>query len=149
MPPDASAPVDRVARNRAIVHRFYEAVNGKQRDVLNEIVHPDFVNHGGAAGDIVGPKALADSFEPFYNAMPDWHFSEDFVVAEGDRVASRGTISGTNTGSFMGAPPTGKKASWTGITIYRIDDDGMIVERWQDFDGLGMLQQLGVVPPMG
>jgi steroid delta-isomerase-like uncharacterized protein/4-oxalocrotonate tautomerase family enzyme len=137
------------ARNRDIIHRFYEAVNSKQREVFYEIVHPDFVNHGGAAGDIVGPQALIDSLNPFYEAMPDWHVSEDFVVAQGDRVASRGTITGTHKGSFMGVPPTGKKVSWTGIIIYRLDEDGMIIERWQDFDRIGMLQQMGVIPAMG
>jgi steroid delta-isomerase-like uncharacterized protein len=143
------ASVDRVQRNREVIHRFYRAVNAKQRDVFYDIVHPDFVNHGGASGEIIGPKALVDSLDPFYAAMPDWNVSEDFVVAEGDRVASRGTISGTHSGSFMGIPPTGKKVSWTGIIIYRLDDDGKVVERWQDFDALGMLQQMGAVPPMG
>jgi steroid delta-isomerase-like uncharacterized protein len=111
-------------------------------------VHPDFVNHGGAAGDLVGPQALIDSLNPFYEAMPDWHVSEDYVVAQGDRVASRGTISGTHLGNFMGVPATGKKVSWTGIIIYRLDADGKIIERWQDFDAVGMLQQMGVIPAM-
>jgi steroid delta-isomerase-like uncharacterized protein/4-oxalocrotonate tautomerase family enzyme len=137
-----------VKRNREIIHRFYEAVNNKQRDVFYELVHPDFVNHGGAVGDIVGPQALIDSLDPFYEAMPDWHVSEDYVVAQGDRVASRGTITGTHLGTFMGAPPTGKKVSWTGIIIYRLDEDGKIVERWQDFDAMSMLQQMGVIPAM-
>ncbi|MEZ4670618.1 MAG: ester cyclase [Anaerolineae bacterium] len=135
-----------VERNKAIIHRFYEAVNTKHREVFYELVHPDFVNHGGAVGDIVGSKALIDSLDPFYAAMPDWHVSEDYVVAQGDRVASRGTITGTHLGTFMGVPPTGKKVSWTGIIIYRLDADGKIIERWQDFDAFSMLQQLGVIP---
>ncbi len=137
-----------VKRNREIIHRFYEAVNSKHREVFYELVHPDFVNHGGAAGDLVGPQALIDSLNPFYEAMPDWHVSEDYVVAQGDRVASRGTITGTHLGNFMGVPPTGKKVSWTGIIIYRLDDDGKIIERWQDFDAVSMLQQMGVIPAM-
>lgn len=136
----------RVARNREVVHRFYRAVNAKQRDEFYKIVSPDFVNHGGASGDIVGPKALIESLDPFYAAMPDWHVSEDYVVAEGDRVGSRGTITGTHLGPFMGAAPTGKQVKWTGIIIYRVDDNGMIVERWQDFDAMSMLQQLSVIP---
>ena len=145
----ADPEAERIKRNRAIVHRFYEAVNSKQRDVFYELVHPDFVNHGGAAGDLVGPKALIESLNPFYEAMPDWHVGEDYVVAQGDRVASRGTITGTHQGPFMGVAPTGKKVSWTGIIIYRLDDDGKIIERWQDFDAISMLQQLGVIPTQG
>lgn len=139
----------RIKRNRAVIDRFYDAVNTRKTDVFYEIVHPDFVNHGGATGDLVGPKALIDSLQPFLTAMPDWHVSEDYVVAQGDRVASRGTISGTHLGPFMGAPPTGKKVSWNGIIIYRLDENGMIVERWQDFDALSMLQQFGIIPTPG
>ncbi len=140
---------EQVKRNRSVIDQFYDAVNSKRRDDLRALVHPDFVNHGGATGDLVGPDALLESLEQFYTAMPDWHVSEDYVVAQGDRVASRGTITGTHLGNFMGVPPSGKKAAWTGIIIYRLDDDGMIVERWQDFDALSMLQQLGVIPSMG
>jgi predicted ester cyclase len=49
----------------------------------------------------------------------------------------------------MGAPPSGKSISWTGIIIYRLDEDGKIIERWQDFDAMSMLQQLGVIPSPG
>jgi steroid delta-isomerase-like uncharacterized protein len=141
--------VEQLERNREVIHRFYRAVNAKEREVFYDIVHPEFVNHGGAAGDIVGPKALVDSLDPFYAAMPDWHVSEDYVLAEGDKVASRGTITGTHAGPFMGIPASGKAVSWTGTIIYRLDDDGKVIERWQDFDALGMLMQMGVVPPMG
>jgi len=153
IPAPGAAPADPEAalikRNRAIIDRFYDAVNTRKLDVFYEIVHPNFVNHGGATGDLVGPKALIDSLDPFLTAMPDWHVGKDYVIAQGDRVASRGTITGTHLGPFMGVPPSGKKLAWTGIIIYRIDDDGMIVERWQDFDALGMLTQMGVIPPMG
>jgi len=140
---------DRLARNREVVHRFYRAVNSKHREEFYEIVHKDFVNHGGASGDIVGPKALVDSLDPFFAAMPDWHVTEDYVLAENDKIASRGTISGTHLGSFMGIPPTNKSVSWSGIIIYRMNDEGKVIERWQDFDALGMLQQMGVVPMSG
>jgi steroid delta-isomerase-like uncharacterized protein len=143
------ATADRIDRNKEVIHRFYNAVNTKHREVFLEIVHPDFVNHGGAAGDIAGPQALIDSLNPFYEAMPDWHVTEDFVLAENDKVASRGTITGTHKGPFMGIPPTGKAVAWTGIIIYRLNAEGKVIERWQDFDALGMLQQMGVVPVMG
>ncbi|MFN8452144.1 MAG: ester cyclase [Anaerolineae bacterium] len=64
-------------------------------------------------------------------------------------MGTRATISGTHLGEYMGAKPTGKKVSWTGLIIYRFDDDGKIVERWQDSDALTMLQQLSVIPTPG
>ncbi len=137
------------ARNTEIIQRFNQAANSKQRDAFYELVHPNFINHTGATGDMVGPKALVDSMEPFYSAMPDWHVTSDYTVAQGNRVASRETVSGTHLGPFMGAAPSGKKVSWTGLIIYRLDDDGKIVERWQDLDGINMLQQLGVIPSNG
>ena len=59
-----------------------------------------------------------------------------------------GEASGTNSGSFMNRPPTGKKIVWTGVAIYRFNDDGKIDGRWQEFDGLGLFAQLGIIPPM-
>jgi len=67
-------------------------------------------------------------------------------VAQADRVGVRGTITGTHKGNYMGAAGTGKSIKWTGLIIYRLDKDGKIVERWQDFDSLSMLQQLSVIP---
>ena len=69
-------------------------------------------------------------------------------VAEGDKVATRLTFSGTHSGELMGIPPTGKQVTFTAITIDQLVD-GKITERWHLFDTLGMLQQLGVIPPMG
>jgi predicted ester cyclase len=149
--PGAPAPAEtpdqaRVKRNKEAVHRFYEAVNNKQRAVIHEIIHPDFVSHEAVDVNLTGAKALVDSLTTFLEAMPDWHLSEDYVVAQGDRVSVRGTFSGTHRGQFMGVAPSGKNVSWTGLLIYRLDDNGMIVERWQDFDRMSLFQQLGVIP---
>ena len=61
-------------------------------------------------------------------------------------VASRWTVTGTQTGEFLGIPPTGIQAGWTGITIYRCAD-GKVVEAWWSKDMAGLLEQLGVMPP--
>ena len=140
---------DQLKRNRAVVERFYDALNNRRSAVLREIVHPDFVSHGGITGDFVGVDALLASMDTIYRALPDWNMSPTYLLAESDRVASRSTISGVHQGEFMGAAPSGKQVSWTELIIYRLDDDGKIVERWEDFDGVGMLQQLGVIPSMG
>jgi predicted ester cyclase len=70
------------------------------------------------------------------------------IVAEGDKVVTRGTFSGTHKGEFMGINPTGKRISVGVIEILRIAD-GKMVEHWNLVDSLGMMQQLGVVPPPG
>jgi predicted ester cyclase len=108
---------DRLARNREVVHRFYRAVNSKHREEFYEIVHKDFVNHGGASGDIVGPKALVDSLDPFFAAMPDWHVTEDYVLAENDKIAER-LAEHTSARSWVSrratSPCRGAASSFTG-----------------------------------
>ena len=64
---------------------------------------------------------------------------------EGDTAAARFTITGTDTGGFMGMPPTGKSVTVTGMDFMRFRD-GKIVEHWGEMDMLGLLQQLGVIP---
>jgi predicted ester cyclase len=77
--------------------------------------------------------------------MPDIHVTIEDMIAEGDRLACRWECSGTHQVDFFGIPATGKKATWTGVTIYRFDS-GKIVEAWWAEDALGMLQQLGIIP---
>ena len=72
----------------------------------------------------------------------------DDIAREGDKVVIRQTYCGTHTGEFMSIAPTGKQVTTTGITIFRLAN-GKIAEIWANYDQLGMMQQLGVVPPMG
>ena len=76
--------------------------------------------------------------------FPDYQTIIDDLVAEGDKVVARITMSGTNTGNFMGIPPTGKHVSFTGIYIARIAN-GKIVEHWGEEDAVSLLQQLGAL----
>ncbi len=135
-------------RNKAIIRHFHQAINEQDVKALRDLIHTQFVNHLGSLGDQNGPQALVDGLKPFFEALPDLSISEDYVVAQHDRVATRIKTSGTHKGSYMGIPASGNKVSFTGIVIYRIDEAGKIIERWQDFDSIGMMQQLGVMPAM-
>ena len=81
----------------------------------------------------------------FLKAFPDLHLTVEDMIAEGDKVVTRFTSRGTQTGAFMGIPPTGKQVTVSSIVIARIAD-GKIVEEWGLDDQMGMLQQLGVIP---
>jgi predicted ester cyclase len=127
-----------------------------------EVFAPGYVMHqhhheaAGGAGDL-DLKAMRDFAHEFHTGFPDFRDTIDLQLAEGDLVATRATSSGTHTGPFQGiAPtgkrlswtgiaPTGKRLSWTGIVIDRVQD-GRIVESWGNWDMMGLLQQLGVVP---
>ena len=81
----------------------------------------------------------------FRNAFPDIHTTFEDAVAEGDKVAYRWKASGMHEGGLMGIPPTGNRMTITGTAMARISG-GRIEEGWQNFDALGMMQQLGVIP---
>jgi steroid delta-isomerase-like uncharacterized protein len=86
--------------------------------------------------------------QAYFAAFPDLNITTDDLVAEGDKVTKVWTANCTQTGDFLGIPATGKQIEVKGIEVFRIAD-GKITELWASMDNLGMLQQLGVIPPMG
>ena len=139
-------------QNKAIARRWLKDGFEKGNLALaNEIFAADHTNHdpsapsGGWPRGPEGGKAIAATYR---GAFPDLQFTIEDQIAEGDRVVTRWTARGTNTGELMGMPPTGKKAIVTGINIDRVAN-GKIAESWGNFDVLGMLQQLGVIPGPG
>jgi predicted ester cyclase len=141
------ADIRALEANKDKVREFYERSHRNDLTVYDDMLSPDFVNHGGPAGDINGPEAFKQAYVMFSTGFPDFRTTIDLIVAEGDLVAVYGVASGTHDGPFMGLPPTGKSLRWTGMAIYRFDDEGLIAERWQEIDGLGLFAQLGLLPP--
>ncbi len=134
--------------NKNLVRRYQDAYNSGKLDELDKILAPNLVSHNhlpGAPTGLVGAKAV---HQGLLVAFPDSHTAIDDLVAEGDRVVMRGTATGTNTGSFMGAPPTGKSFKVTTMSVFRIAN-GKIVEHWGVVDGTGVMQQLGLMPMPG
>ena len=132
--------------NKALVRRYFEEID-EQRDVsvLDEFVVPDFIDHNPSPGFAPDLEGLKQSFLHFLAATPDgYHVVED-MIAEGDKVVTRVSAYGTQTGELFGIPPTGNQMRVTGIAVHRIAD-GKIVEHWNEIDNLGAMQQLGVVP---
>jgi predicted ester cyclase len=84
----------------------------------------------------------------FRAAFPDGSMTIEDMIAEGEKVVTRKTYRGTHQGEFLSIPPTGRHVSLGLIDIMRIVD-GKVVEHWNVGDDLGMLQQLGVIPPLG
>jgi predicted ester cyclase len=79
------------------------------------------------------------------NAFPDGTVTVDNLMAERDKVAYRMTVTGIHRRDFMGIQATNKPVTIRAIGIARVSG-GQIVEEWQNFDDLGMLQQLGAIP---
>ena len=121
--------------NKTFIRRYFEALSGKDKAtaVVNRYVTDEELKHHIA----------------FYEAaFPNYELIADDLIAEGDKVVVRSTFRGTHKGDLMGIAPTGKQVTMPLILIYRLADD-KIVEHWMQADALGMMQQLGVIPPMG
>ncbi len=138
------------AEHKTLIHNFVEEVWNKGNfDAVGQYFAADFVDHNQAMPQQPpGAAGARQVFAAFKAAFPDLHFTIEDILTEGDKVVWRWSSQGTNQGSLMGMPPTGKQATVTGIEIYRLAD-GKVAERWGNFDQLGMLQQLGVVPAPG
>ena len=132
-------------RNKTAIRRFVEEVqNGQDWTVYDELNDPGFVNLSAPPGmpaDRAGGKLYLQAFAAAY---PDARFEIDDMVAEGDRVVTKKTFTGTNTGEFAGMPATGKRVSLQYVDIMRLRD-GRIVEHWLTMDQLSWMQQLGVI----
>jgi steroid delta-isomerase-like uncharacterized protein len=131
--------------NKALHRQFYEeVVNKRNPGAIDEIFSPDWVGHTSGRPD-TNRDGLKQAFKDFGESFSDPHAAIEHQIAEGDLVATHITMSGTNTGPFMGMPATGKKVHYAGVEIVRIAD-GKIVEFWGLLDMLTMLQQLGLAP---
>jgi len=136
---------------KALERRFYEEANkGKAAAlaVMDELYAIDFVYHSSTGRDIRGIKDYKQHISDMFSAFPDLHATIDDMVAEGDKVAVRLSLTGTNNGAFMGIPPTNKKVTMWEIQIDRVAG-GKFVEGWSRYDTLGMMQQLGLIPTPG
>lgn len=145
----ATADRDTIERNKEIGRRVLVEVWGEGKlEVIDELYAPEYVDHvsrGPEPTTVSGPDGLKAAVTMFRTAFPDLHYEVDEQVAEGDVVVSRFSAAGTHMEPFLGAEPTGRRIAYTGIDINRIRD-GRIVESWVQYDALGLLQQLGIVP---
>lgn len=134
---------------KRITRQVIEEVFNKGRlDLVDELIAPKYIGHDPALPqDIAGPDAQRELVAGYRAAFPDLSLSIDDQIAEGDRVVTRWKARGTQTGDLWGIAATGKEVTVTGTTIDRIKD-GRIVESWTNWDALGLMQQLGVVPAM-
>jgi steroid delta-isomerase-like uncharacterized protein len=130
--------------SKALLRRHEELFNAHDADGVAESLAPDYVFHV-MGRDVVGPEAYKETFGPLWEAFPDARNEIVQLVAEGDRVAALVRTTGTNTGSFMGLPASGKPVDFLGITIERVSG-GKRREGWAVPDMLGLMQQIGAVP---
>src|SRR5258707_12761741 len=131
-----------VEENRATSRQFFEQSQaGGDFDAARNLFVPEYRHHDPQLPPQMqeGRDTYITHLPMFTAAFPDMRMSVDDLVAEGDRVVTRWSFTGTQNGELMGIPPTGKSVAASGITIQRFVD-GKIVEGWTNFDLLGLLQ---------
>ena len=135
--------------NEQASRKILEEVFGAGKyDLADDVIRADAIGHDPALPEPVkGPEGLKEAARGYRGAFPDLELTIHETVAEGELVAIRWTAQGTHRGDLFGIAPTGKQATVTGITIDRYAG-GKIAESWTNWDTLGMLQQLGVIPAM-
>lgn len=130
--------------NKQLILRFYDELwNEGNLDVADELVAADYVRHDLRPGEAPsGPEGQKDVARRFRAAFPDIRLEVEAIVAEGDLVVARWTISGTHSGRWGDVAPTGRNVQFTGVNFFRIAD-GKIAEIWNVRDDLGLREQLG------
>lgn len=135
--------------NKATVRRFYEEVfNQRNVDIIDELVSPKFKNNDPTPVASRDPESMKQFIHTFTTAFPDHHHQIEDLIAEGDRVVMRCTLTATHKGKFPGfleTSPTGNSICQRQIHILRVQNH-KIVEHWVVRDDMAMMQQLGIIP---
>jgi predicted ester cyclase len=138
------------AENKAVSRRFIEeGFSTGNLAVAHEYIASNFANYDPGTPPLpAGPEGYKQLVTMYRTAYPDLKLTVEDLLAEGDKVAARWTARGTNTGKLGDMAPTGKPMTVTGISILTITG-GKVGTQYTNWDTLGMLQQLGVIPKMG
>jgi steroid delta-isomerase-like uncharacterized protein len=131
-----------VEANKALMRRvFAEIVNGRNLDALDELYRPDMIDHDPLPGAPDGVAGVRHTLGSLQAAFSDLNVMIHDMSGHGDKVVLHNTWSGTHDGKLLGLPPTGRRASYDGIVIFRIQD-GLVAERWAMVDVDGLARQL-------
>jgi steroid delta-isomerase-like uncharacterized protein len=136
--------------NKAVVQRWFSDVVSRgdmtSLDEICAVCHPEFEMVRGVVQPAPqGIPGLKDLITSLRTAFPDLSATVEEQVAEGDKVVSRVTMSGTHQGEFMGIPATGKPFTIPGVSIWEVRD-GQLISEWVTWDSMSMMQQLGLAP---
>jgi predicted ester cyclase len=137
------------ATNKATHRHIHDAFNTGDPEVIaktiEEFFEPDVLIRTPLPIDATGAQAIKHVWATLLRAFPDLHVEVEDVIAEGDKVVSRNSVTGTHKGEYMGRPPTGKSITYNEIMICRFAG-GRIAETWGVVDVFSQMKQLGVIP---
>ena len=133
--------------NKALARRYPMEVFEGNTAIIDEIIADEFRDHDPQTPSDTppGPDGARLISDAYRTALHDMRFTIHEQIAEGDRVLTRWTLNANHRGELMGAAPTGNPIEFSGLTLLRISN-GKIAEEWSNWDGIGLLKQLGQVP---
>jgi predicted ester cyclase len=134
--------------NKATFRRFHDAMNTGDVELISktidELVEPDVLIRTPLPVEATGAQALKQVWAMLLRGLPDVHVTVEDLIAEGDKVVSRNSVTGTHQGEYMGLPPTGKSVTYNEIFILRFVN-GRVAETWGVADVFSQMKQLGVI----
>ena len=133
-------------RNKAAKRKYFDALNAQNLDAIDELFAPDYVLHMAGSPDLEGAESLKQMVAGSLAALSEMRAQVEDMIAEGDKVVTRWTITAVHSGEFMGVPPTNRRLTMNGIIIDHFVD-GRVVEAWESFDMHGLMAQLGTTEP--
>ena len=133
-------------QNKAIVRRLLEEPWKGDLRVIDELVDRKYVGYDPSIPEpLRGPEGFKENISTYRAAYSDARITVDDQIAEGDKVATHWTGRDKHDGDLMGIAPTGKQVKVSGLTLSRLAN-GKVVEEYTNWDTLGMMDQLGVIP---
>ena len=131
--------------NKDLALRVFDEIwNARNVAAVDEVYAADYVSHD-PMNPVQGTDGARQTVMKYLTAFPDTQFTIHDIIAEGDKVVTRWTAAGTQSGELEGVPPTGRQVRVEGTTVSRMAG-GKITEEWPVWDALGMMRQLGVIP---
>jgi steroid delta-isomerase-like uncharacterized protein len=136
--------------NKNAVRRLIEEVwNKGNLQVTEELFAPNYIHHDPSTPEVgQGPEGERKRATLYRTAFQDFRLTIEDTIAEGETVVARWTCRGNHKGELNGIAPTGKQFAITGVSVVRFAS-GKMVEGYVNWDALGLMQQLGVVPELG
>ena len=149
--PAPSAAEPDLEANKRVVHNIHLSWNVERRDmnIADRLLSPDWRFHPSAQPNMIslyGPEEFKSWAGELVNAIPDFRATIHDTVAEGDLVALRWTVAGTQTGEYMGAPATGNHVEVTGSSLWRVNQDQRNTDIWFVMDTFNFMRQIGAIP---
>jgi steroid delta-isomerase-like uncharacterized protein len=137
-------------QNKTIVRRLFDELwNKGNLPVADELIAPTYTHHDASTPDVGrGPESEKKRVTLYRTAFADMRLTIEDLIAEGETVVARWTCRGAHKGDLNGIAPTGKQIAISGVSLVRFTG-GKMVEGWINWDALGLMQQLGVVPELG